>query len=366
MDGDMQAFDEDRVFGAILGCALGDALGLPAEGGDKAILAERYPGGLSLPHKAPVRGFPLNDWTDDLDNTVLVLRAIAAYQRRETNNPWTDYAVRLKHWYSNGFPELGDTQGMGCGNMMWRVLRRDDFETDPFGAAAAIVGPKAGNGALMRTAPCAFTADPRGWAAGMCATTHSDPRCIATCVAQCLLIRELAATPLDARIDPEGLRRALGPATTGLSPAHRHELLEWAGRSVSLDALDIGGRDARGYTLKAFGCALWAFRALVKAPVRDAALFRSLMTQLVMEAGDADTNAAIAGALLGAALGRAGLPADWLAALPNLAWLEAEIRAWLAAGTERSAAPGYSRDVGDPAANASGRTRSRAGPRQRK
>src|SRR5271166_5627600 len=92
----------DRVLGAIFGCALGDALGLPAEGGEKRILAERYPAGLSLPHRAPVRDFPLNDWTDDTDAAVLIMRAIARSSRtgagRSTPSRAQDFAERLVAW----------------------------------------------------------------------------------------------------------------------------------------------------------------------------------------------------------------------------------------------------------------------------
>ena len=320
--------DEDRVFGAIFGCALGDALGLPAEGAEKAILADRYPQGLALPHKTPVRGFPLNDWTDDTDNTVLVMRALGAHARGETDFPAGDFAARLVDWFGHGFPELGDTAGQGCGNMTWRVLKRGDFVADPFGAARAIIGPKAGNGALMRTAPCAFTDDPAGWAEYMCLTTHSDPRCVATCVAQSLLIRELAAVPADGKVSPDCLRRALEPAVAPLGPGPRHEAMSWAARSTKLASIEIGARDARGYTLRSFACSVWAFRQLLKAPRRDAALFKALMTQIVMEGGDADTNAAIAGAVLGAAIGYRALPQDWLDALPNRAWLWEEVRRW--------------------------------------
>lgn len=324
--------DPDRVLGAIFGCALGDALGLPAEGGDKATLADRYPGGLSLPHAREVRGFPLNDWTDDTDQTVLIMRALSA------PDPAKDFAARLVGWFNHGFPELGDTAGAGCGNMTWRVLRRPEFAEDPFGAAKAIIGPKAGNGALMRTAPCAFTEDPAGWAGYMCATTHSDARCAASCVVQCLLIRELASVAPGDKIDPGIVRAAIGRASKGLATRHRAELIAWASRSARLDALDIGGRDARGYTYKSLGCTFWALRCLLRAPRRDAALFKARMTELVMEAGDADTNAAIAGAVLGAALGYKNLPEDWLGALPHRGWLEAEARAWMAANPQNRGA----------------------------
>ncbi|MBI2238241.1 MAG: ADP-ribosylglycohydrolase family protein, partial [Actinobacteria bacterium] len=43
--------------------------------------------------------------------------------------------------------------------------------------------------------------------------------------------------------------------------------------------------------------------------------------------GDTDTNAAVAGALLGAAAGLEGLPGDWLARLRDREGIEAEARA---------------------------------------
>ncbi len=313
----------DKVKGCIFGCALGDALGLPAEGGERATLVERYPDGLTLPHRTETRGFLSNDWTDDTDQTVLMMRALT--QRGPDADPARTFARSLKKWYAEGFPELGDTFGMGCGGTTWRVLKRDDFEDDPFGAAASITGLKAGNGAIMRTAPCAFTADPAGWAAYMCMTTHADPLASASCVAQTLLIRGLADGPPTREL----LRTALGAAVAPLTVGQRAEFMGWESRAT-LPALELDARDARSYTLKTFGCAVWAFRRLYAATARDADLFRRTMTELVMAGGDADTNAAAAGACMGACLGFSNLPADWLAALPHRAWLEKEIDTWYA------------------------------------
>lgn len=327
--------DEDRILGVVFGCALGDALGLPAEGGDKEILAQRYPEGMSLPHKTPCRGFPLNDWTDDTDQTVLMMRSLAAHGEEPSAALARDFAKRLADWMNNGFSELGDTYGNGCGNMTGRVLRRGDFLTDPHGAARAIVGPRAGNGALMRTAPCAFTRDPAAYAAHMCTVTHADPYCVATCVAQCALVRSLAGS---AKVDPEMLREAMILGVTNLTPQQRASVMDWAMRSRDLGLLELGGRDARGYTLQSFACSLWAFRALARhraAPATDdAAFFKTTLRRIVAEGGDADTNAAIAGALLGAALGYSRLPADWIETMPNRDWLTAEVKKFTAALNE--------------------------------
>jgi ADP-ribosylglycohydrolase len=315
--------DYDRVKGCIFGCALGDALGLPAEGITKEILAERYPAGITLPHQHATRGFPLNDFSDDTDQTVLIMRALAG-----TDDAAIRFARGLKQWYAQGFPELGDTFGMGCGGMTWRVLKRDEFASDPFAAASSIVGPRSGNGALMRTAPCAFMADAAGWARHICATTHCDPLAEATCAAQCLLIRGLSEVPTGAKPSKELLRSAIVAAIEPLSAAQRREFLEWAERSLDLSALELDSRDARGYTLKSFACSIWAFRHIYSAHIERASLFRTVITHIVMAGGDADTNAAIAGACLGAYLGYSQLPQDWIESLPHYQWLEREIDIW--------------------------------------
>jgi hypothetical protein len=71
---------------------------------------------------------------------------------------------------------------------------------------------------------------------------------------------------------------------------------------------------------------------LFRAKHRDVALFKRTLTAIVMEGGDADTNGAIAGVLLGAAIGYRQLPGEWLAALPYHDWLLQEIDAWIASG----------------------------------
>jgi len=50
-------------------------------------------------------------------------------------------------------------------------------------------------------------------------------------------------------------------------------------------------------------------------------LFESLITDLVMEGGDADTNACFAGAVLGAYLGYTALPPQWKNGLTQGAWI---------------------------------------------
>jgi ADP-ribosylglycohydrolase len=81
----------------------------------------------------------------------------------------------------------------------------------------------------------------------------------------------------------------------------------------SLEALDLdeglnpGEQNRIGYTLKALGAGLWA--------LGHAGSFAEGIDQIVHEGGDADTNAAVAGALLGARHGFSAIPAEWVTGL---------------------------------------------------
>jgi len=59
--------------------------------------------------------------------------------------------------------------------------------------------------------------------------------------------------------------------------------------------------------------------------------FKEVLTEVVREGGDADTNGAVCGAVLGARLGYSRLPMDWANALPYRAWLDNKILRFLGA-----------------------------------
>jgi len=57
--------------------------------------------------------------------------------------------------------------------------------------------------------------------------------------------------------------------------------------------------------------------------------FKETLHSLIREAGDADTNGAVCGALVGTKLGYDKLPQDWLQALPNKKWLDLKVAKFL-------------------------------------
>lgn len=194
------------------------------------------------------------------------------------------------------------------------------------------------NLAVARTTPCAFTDWPAAWAAYFCRASQPEARCVAACIAQASLIRELADTPAGEPVDSASLRRAMEAAVGGLEREQRKSVMKWAMRSARLGTLKLRGRGgdsasaAPDHALRVFGCSLWAFRCLYQARARERGpeFFRRIVTRIAQAGGDAPANASAAGALLGAAVGYRALPEDLVDAVPHRALLMADIALWYA------------------------------------
>jgi hypothetical protein len=145
-------------------------------------------------------------------------------------------------------------------------------------------------------------------------------------------------------------------AVEGLRSAGPPELRAHA-LSPSLDALHLDAEGATSYVFKTFGAGCWALRVLCAAswgaaggtaaewaqwaqaageatlgpelaamdaryaPADGAGWFKACISELLRRGADADTNGTVAGALMGAQLGLARLPPDWVAGLRHGAWL---------------------------------------------
>lgn len=84
-----------------------------------------------------------------------------------------------------------------------------------------------------------------------------------------------------------------------------------------IEALNLDAVDSIGYTFKTMAVAVCVF-----GHFED---FKDAIIRIMMEAGDADTNACVGGALLGAKLGYSKLPEDWVSSLIHHQFLEEHI-----------------------------------------
>jgi ADP-ribosylglycohydrolase len=332
-----QGLSEDRVRGCLFGQALGDAVGLATEYLSGAAVQAVY-GEAPIPFPNSRWNYHntrwmLGDWTDDTDQLICILDAFL-----ETGDGQIDplrFARRLHRWMNEGFRELGDWIGVGSGNTVRAVVSSPSFRADPSAAARAIWEQSgrrlASNGAVMRTAivGCWHGKDRVAVADDaekICRVTHADPRCVLSCVAVAVAIAALGqpapggAPSWDAVLAEvkASWRRIDAPAECkeeGLKYLEPH----------SLAGLGLDEPDQIGYTFKAMGAGFWGLSQVMQAG--GAGLFQRTIDAIVRQGGDADTNAAVAGALAGCHLGFAALPADWVRVLPFRGWLESKVRA---------------------------------------
>lgn len=275
--------------------------------------------------------FATGDWTDDSDQMILILLSLVANNGQM--DP-VDYAKRLKRWCKEGFKELGDYGGMGIGSTTHSVLRHPQFLTDPHEAARYVWEYSgrylAPNGGVMRTSILGIHdfGNIDGVIANTmaaCKVTHADPRCIASCVAvttavAIMLQGKHLKKSRDYDVDAV-INEAYEYARATLETAPEDEELKKYMFAKSLDELKLDENGKIGYTYKCMGAGFWALR-------QDN--FRAALEAIAYEGGDADTNGAVAGALLGCKLGANALPPTWLSGLKHKEWLDNHISTFLA------------------------------------
>ena len=293
----------ERVVGSVLGLALGDALGAPFEFRRARSIPDPVPA-----FELPWGALPPGSTTDDTAMARNLVRSLAARGGFDAD----DLVARHLAWFAGDPPDVG--------NLTRRVLARVAAGEDAPTAARRDWeerGPEvsAGNGSVMYCAPLglAYAARPRAElraaAAALSALTHHDPRCRMAVAAVASVAADLACGA--AATD------AVAAALADAEPLPGGEVLAFLVGAIGASRA-IDGPD-QGFCLYAAGVGL-------QSVLRDGDVEGGLR-RVVGLGGDADTNAAVAGALLGARDGRAGLPEAWLARLVEREAIEAEAEA---------------------------------------
>ena len=185
---------EDRVFGALFGQAVGDALGVGTEFMSRREVAQHYPEGLThygqIIQDAHRKRWKPGDWTDDTEQLTMILDTLLETGGVDVR----DLGRRIYNWVVHA-------RGEGVGMTVEAVLKHPLFAQDPHAAARAVwehSGRRiAANGGIMRTSVLGLWDfdDPARIcenAEAACKVTHFDPRCVGSCVAVSLLVNALA------------------------------------------------------------------------------------------------------------------------------------------------------------------------------
>ena len=295
MAGERSRAVSDRVTGAVLGSAAGDALGAGYEftnpGPDREIAME---GGGAF-------GWAPGEWTDDTQMAVAILDVIAT-----GSSDLDAIASNFLAWYQAGPVDVG--------NQTSSVLGSAAIPQDLAVVAVAFMDANpeaAGNGALMRTAPVALAAlDDRteiaGLAGSIASLTHAHPDSVAACVLWSLAIQQAITTA-----EPDQVFDWEAAVRNGLGHIVEDRRQRWDGLITEAVTGPPGMFNPNGYVVTAFQAAL---SAIINTPVpaeQPSDHLRDALVAAVRIGHDTDTVAAIAGALLGARWGAGAIPDEW-------------------------------------------------------
>jgi ADP-ribosylglycohydrolase len=278
----------DRVRGMLFGAALGDALGAPHEFASGVPL-RLYSGRVEFPLTVN-RRFQggklvggLGQVSDDTEMTIALATSIVhggGYDRTRALRSYLD-------WANSRCPCLGrNTRALMCGvkTIEGFEVRRKAMRAKPF------VQWSQSNGCLMRASPLAAIgeADWRAAAAQDCLLTNFHPICWESVQAYVCAARHLLAG------EPPSVATKMALAET--TEAAVVAAIE-AGRDQ--DQRDVTGAQ-KGWVVHALYCAFLALND-------DVSTYQDRIDRIIRLGGDTDTNAAIAGALLGASLGEVAM-----------------------------------------------------------
>lgn len=301
----------DRAQGAILGMAVGDALGAPYEFGPPPgiILTggeEDMTGGGSF-------GWEPGEWTDDTSMAIPILEALVANlydneRDRTLVHAWRRWALEA--------PDVG-TQTRA-------VLRQLDSKSsaDDARAAARVVhestGRSAGNGSLMRTAPV-----------GIAPRLDRDGQLVLPGAVEGVALRARQISELTHYEDDAGdacvlwsvmIHQAVEYGRLDVAKALAQLPVERRGRWEGLIEEATFSRPEdypnNGWVVHALQAAWAAIHRAgfdVEQPVAGASphAFRVAIQHAINAGGDTDTVAAITGGLAGALVGAQGIPLGW-------------------------------------------------------
>ena len=268
---------EDRRAGAILGLAVGDALGATYEFSSPRDVPE---GPLGMVGGGWL-GLEPGETTDD---TALTRAVLTGYE----GGPLDLRRVRdaMLSWQ--------DTDPKDIGNQTRKALAHLRVHPD---AISLPEDPDAqGNGAVMRAAShgvkagSAEEAVENAWTEAALTHTSWEAR------ASSSLVAALVANLIDG-VRPEGALNASYALVEGRDEPGKHV-------RETLRPLDGYEHDPGGWTVYTTRLALLG--------LLDAPDFRPGLERVVRLGGDADTNGAVAGALLGARFGAGDIPSEWL------------------------------------------------------
>jgi len=281
----------DRYRGALLGLAVGDAVGTTLE---------FKPPGSFTPVNDMVGGGPFGlapgQWTDDTSMALCLAESLIEQQGFDP----ADQMRRYVSWWREGY--LSSTGAcFDIGTTVRSALSRFEASGAPFSGSRE--PHSAGNGSIMRLAPVPlfYAGDPEQ-AIMMSAESSRTTHGARTAIDACRYLGGLIVGAVQGATKEKLLSEHYSPVAG-----------DWLGQPLcpEIDAIATGSFKHReppeikgsGYVVQSLEAALWAFHR--------SDTFEEGCLLAVNLGDDADTTGAVYGQLAGALYGAAGIPAYW-------------------------------------------------------
>lgn len=282
-----------RAQGCLLGQLAGDSLGGLVEFRSAASIKSEYPAGVRQLVDGGNWGILAGQPTDDSELALMLARSIVQTKGYEPAAALDAYL----HWYDSPPFDIGGTTSSALRGAKHGKTPQERLA----GAKLHASTSSQANGSLMRISPLAIfgagnLAAAANWARADSSLTHPHQVCQDSCAVYVAAIATAIATDCSAEACYQA---ALDEARRSSAATPVFEALREAGERAPDDY-----QTQQGWVLIALQN---AFYQVLHAPSLEDGV-----VQTVMAGGDTDTNAAIAGALLGAVHGRDAIPPQWL------------------------------------------------------
>ena len=272
----------ERALGSLLGSFVGDAIGAQTEFKTEKEVKRQFPDGIKEMDTANRYVGEAGEITDDSEMAIMLILSILKQKQYQQSDARRSY-------------------------IQWRDSGPSDIGITIFGALDGAFNPQSqANGALMRITPIGIlgnllsTTTVVHLAEDDCAITHCNPVC-----RDC---NRLFALAISLAIGKGWNTEEVYAYLLNAAPfiVKEKSVIEALGNARREEPKGIDG-PYKGWVLIAFQLALHT--------VLTTSSFEEGMEKIIMKAGDADTNAAIYGALAGAFATKAGIPERWVQAL---------------------------------------------------
>ncbi|WP_431040632.1 ADP-ribosylglycohydrolase family protein [Streptomyces sp. P1-3] len=274
-----------RAIGAVVGSAVGDALGAPFEFGLAGTFSARFPGSVRSGEMCGGGGWERGEATDDTQMAVHVGESLLEHGGLDL----PDVFARFQRWAAAGPKDIGlQTEDVLTNGAPWNLAAAAHFQVNPHAA---------GNGALMRATTSAVYFASQGRQATMdaarriAALTHGDPAAWEGTA----IYHELLRVALDGA-DPLA---ALPDTLAQVRPDHRERYATVLAAHWDPDQ----ATEFNGAVWPCLASAVWALRSTTS--------YEDAVRAAIDLGGDTDTVAAVTGGLAGAVHGYDAVPTRW-------------------------------------------------------